>query len=143
MQSDPTIILTPECTIVYPELFEPTMFGNETEPKYKAMFLFDPGTDMKPFREAFKQAAYKKFGTGVQLGTLKSPIKNGNEKAIDENGNPDPNSFYYNRMYCNAKSKFKIPIVNVYNEEITSEEEIYGGCIVRAYLHFYGYKYMG
>ena len=133
---DPTIVLTPECTLVYPELFEPTIFGNETEPKYKAMFLFDQGADMKPFREACRQAAYKKFGTGVNLKNLKYPIKDGNQKAVDENGNPDKSNFYYNRMYINAKSKFKVPVVNVYNEEIQDEEEIYGGCIVRAYLQF-------
>ena len=140
---DPTVALTPECTLIYPDLFEPTTFGNETEPKYKATLLIDSDKDIKPLREACRQAAYKKFGTGIDLQSLKYPIRDGNKKARDENGNPDPTNFYYNRIFIAAKSKYRIPIVNIYNEEITDTEEIYGGCIVRAYLSFYGYAYMG
>jgi len=141
--SDPTIVLTPECTLIYPSLFEPTSFGNESEPSYRATFLLKKGADIKPMREACRQAAYKKFGTGVNLQSLKYPIRDGNEKAIDkETGKPDPTNFYYNRMFFAAKSKFQVPVVNIYNEEI-SENEVYGGCIVRAYIQFYGYAYMG
>ena len=143
IMNDPTIVLTPECTIVYPELFEPTKFGNESEPKYRATFLIDLDNDIKPIREACRYAAYKKFGTGVNLKNLRYPIRDGNKKAIDENGKPDPTNFYYNRIYIAAKSKYKIPIVDIYNNEIMDENEIYGGCIVRAYLNFFGYSYMG
>jgi hypothetical protein len=42
-----------------------------------------------------------------------------------------------------VKSKYQPQIVNIYDEPITDPDEIYGGCIVRAYLSFYGFEYAG
>ena len=139
---DPTLYLTPECTIVYPNLFEPTAYKNE-EPTYSATFLISKSNDLSELKEVMKNAAYGRFGTQVQLRTLQYPLRDGDKKAIDENGNPDKDNFYYNKHFIRAKSKFQLPIVNIYNEPITDESALYGGCIVRAYLSFYGYDYMG
>lgn len=139
---DPTLYLTPECTLVYPSLFEPSAFKNE-EPTYSGTFLISKSHDITQMREAVKAAAFSKWGTEVQLGKLRFPVRDGDEKAIDEHGNPNKDNFYYNHYHIRAKSKWQPPIVNVYNEPIKDENEVYGGCIVRAYFSFYGYDYMG
>jgi len=142
--NDPTIALTPRATIVYPALFEPEAFKSQ-EPVYKATFLIDKSEDISGLRNAIKAAAIKKwpskpsdFYTKLQL-----PLRNGDAKAVDEHGKPDKSNFYWNRIHFNAKSKWAPQVVSVYNEPITNPEEIYGGCIVQAYVSFYGYDYMG
>ena len=139
---DQEFILIPESILIYPSLYEPTAFKDQ-EPSYQATFLIEKDADIKPIREACRQAAYRKFGTQINMSALNFPVRDGNELAIDDNGHPDPNNFYYNRLFIRTKSKFKVPIVNVFNDEITDPEEIYGGCKVAGYVVFFGYDYMG
>jgi hypothetical protein len=42
-----------------------------------------------------------------------------------------------------VKSKFQPKLVNIYGDDITDPNELYGGCIIKAYINFYGYDYMG
>jgi len=140
--NDPTLILTPEATLVYPSLFEPSAF-KDGEPTYNCTLLIPKAEDIKPLREACRQAAFVKWGANVQMQGLRSPIRDGNQKAIDENGTPDKTNFYYDMVFIHTKSKFEVPVVNVYNETITNESEVYGGCVVRAYLSFFAYDYLG
>ena len=141
---DPTVALTPECIIVYPELFEPKSFNN-SDPKYSAVFLIDQSADIAPLRGAVKAAAMRKWpGQQPDFYTkLNLPIKNGASKAIDKNGNPDATNFYHGRYYISAKSKWQPQIVNTFGEYITDLEDVYGGCVVKAYLKFFGYEFMG
>jgi len=141
---DPTLYLTPECTLVYPSLFEPSAFKSE-EPTYSATLLIPKQTDMTSIKVAVKAAATQKWGQQIltKLNTLRYPVRDGNEKAVDENGNLNKDNFYYNHYFIRAKSKWQPPIVNIFNETIEDPNEVYGGCIVRAYLSFYRYDYMG
>ena len=140
---DPTVYLTPECVIVYPALFEPSSYGKE-DPTYSATFLISKVEDITTLKDVMRNAAYSRFGTQVQLRSLRYPLRDGTiEKATDENGNVDKDNFYYDRWFLRAKSKWQPPIVNIFNDPITNESDLYGGCIVRAYLSFYGYDYMG
>jgi len=140
--NDETMVMTPECTIVYPSLFEKTAF-KDAEPNYAATFLIPKTEDIKVLRNACRIAAFKKWGQNVQTQQLRSPLRDGDQKAIDENGNVDRTNFYFGNIFLRAKSKYEIPIVNIYNDEIKDPNEIYGGCIVRAYVQFFGYDFMG
>jgi hypothetical protein len=142
--NDPKCYVTPNCTMVYPELFQPVAFGNQ-EPKYSAQFLIAKSNDVTPMREAVKAAAAAKFGTQIlnNMGSLHFPVRDGDEKAIDKDGKVEPESFYYNMHFITGRSKWAPKIVNIYGDSITDESEIYGGCIVQAYFNFYGYDYMG
>jgi hypothetical protein len=90
-------------------------------------------------------AAKRKFPSKDQTfyQALRHPIRNGADKAVDDRDNVDPNSFYYNRLFMNPKSKFQPQVINLYGEPISDQTQIYGGCKVRALLGFYGYEYMG
>ena len=82
---DPTLYLTPNCTLVYPSLFEPSAFKSE-EPTYSGTFLISKNNDITGLREAVKAAAVVKWGDQVVLANLNFPVRNGDEKATDENG---------------------------------------------------------
>ena len=142
--NDNTVALTPECIIVYPALFEPESYGN-SEPNYKAKFLIDKDKDISALRNAIRAAAIKKWPSKSDefYTKLDLPLRNGDSKATDENGNPDKSNFHYGRIFFNAKSKYQPQVVSIYNELITDPNEIYGGCVVQAYISFYGYDYMG
>ena len=141
MTQDPTLYLTPNCTLVYPSLFEPSAY-KKGEPTYSGTFLISKNHDISDMRAAVKAAAVAKWGNQVVLANLHFPVRDGNEKATEE-GKVNKDNFYYNHHFIRAKSKWQAPVVNIYNEPITDENEIYGGCIVRAYFSFYGYDYMG
>jgi len=142
MENNRTLWLTPECVLVYPSLFEPTSFEKE-EPTYSGTFLISKNADMNPAKEAIYEAFASKFGRNSKMTGTRYPIRDGNEKAVDENGGIDKENFYYDRWFFRAKSKWQPAIVNIYNDPIADENELYGGCIVRAYISFYGYNYMG
>jgi len=99
-------------------------------------FLYFPQRILRSF---FHTAARKKFPGQPEefYKQLRKPIRSGAEKAVDDNGNPDPESFYHNRYFINVKSKYQPQIVNIHNEPITDPNDIYGGCVVRAYSGFY------
>ena len=138
------LALTPEAIIVWPELFEPSSF-NSSDEYYRATLLIEKDSDLAPLEQAINAAALKKFpGQSNEFyQQLRNPIRNGALKAVDDNGNPDLESFYYNRYFMNVKSKYQPQIVNIHGEAITDPGDIYGGCIVRAYLSFFGYTHAG
>jgi hypothetical protein len=139
-----TLALTPEATIVWPDLFEPISFNGGDE-QYRATLLIEKDADLTLLVQAINAAARKKFpGQPEQFyKQLRKPIRKGAEKAVDDNGNPAPESFYHNRYFINVKSKYQPHIVNLHNEPITDPNDIYGGCVVRAYLSFFGYDHAG
>jgi hypothetical protein len=141
---DPAVALTPEAIIVWPHLFEPTSF-NDSEEYYRALLLFEKDVDFSTLHAAVRAAALKKFSAinDEDFKNLRKPIRRGSEKAVDKTGGIDKESFYFNRYFINAKSKFQPQIVDIYNAPITDETAIYGGCIVRAYLSFFGYDFAG
>lgn len=144
MKPDETMALTPKATIVWPELFEPSSF-NDSDEYFRAMLLIDKDQDLSPLKKAIEAAAFKKFpGQPPEFyKELRKPIRDGAEKAVNDDGSPDTESFYHNRYFMNLKSKYQPQIVNKYNEPITNPDDIYGGCIVRAYLSFFGYNHAG
>lgn len=136
--------LTPEAIIVWPNLFETVSF-NDGEERFQAVLLFEKDSDLSPLKNAIHAAALKKFpGQSKEFyQDLRKPTRNGNEKAVNDNGSPDPQSFYYGRHFMNVKSKYQPQIVNKHNEPVTNPDDIYGGCKVRAYLSFFGYDRAG
>jgi hypothetical protein len=139
-----TEAITPQARIVWPALFEPEAF-NDSEPYYKALLLFEREADFSEIKAAIAAAARRKFpGQSDDFyKKLRKPIRNGNEKAVKENGEPDPESFYFNRLFINAKSRYQPQVVNKFNQPITDAAEVYGGCVVSACLSFFGYDYLG
>jgi len=136
--------LTPECTILWPALFEPESF-NGSEEKYRCVLLFKADADFTNIKTAIAAAREKKFpGKDREFyQTLRYPLRKGDEKAVDKNGKPDPESLFFGRVYLSAKSDFQPQIVDRFNQPIDDPKILYGGFRVVALLSFYGYEYLG
>jgi hypothetical protein len=139
-----TFAVTPECIIVYPSIFEPESFKGGEE-KYRGQLLIDKTADISALKAAIIAAIRMKFpGKDKEfLKTLRHPIRDGAEKAVDKDGKPDPTSFYYNRLFMTVKSDFQPQIVDKFNQPILDPKAIYGGCRVVVAVSFFGYSHLG
>lgn len=135
--------VTPECTIVWPSIFEPESFKGGEE-KYRAVLLIDKTSDLSELKAAITAARALKFpGKDSEfLKTLRYPIRDGSEKAVQD-GKPDPTSFFYNRRYLSVNSNFMPQIVDRLDQPILDPKAIYGGCRVVAAVAFFGYDHLG
>jgi hypothetical protein len=73
----------------------------------------------------------EKNGLFKGTGEIKSPLRDGDEKAGNE--------AFKNCYFLNAKSKSPIKLFNTYREEIKAEE-VFAGCYVVAHISFFPYK---
>jgi hypothetical protein len=139
-----TEAVTPEATIVYPDVFQPSSFKDGPE-MYRCVLLIPETADLSEVKAAIKVARERKFpGQSAEFyKQLRYPIRRGEEKARTEEGYIDEGSFYFGNWFITPKSKFQPEIVDIYGKPITDQKAIYGGCKVRALLTFYGYEYLG
>ena len=121
-------------TLSYPKLATPEIKnGREVR---SAVLLFDKSADLTQLRAAL-EAYTKEFFGGKVPGGLKSPVKDGDEKA-DEWGES-----FRNKWYFRASSGFPVLCVgadalNTPNDEI--EDTFYAGCKVNVIVTPWGYK---
>jgi len=113
----PTVI-TPECRLSFPSLFQKRAFDDESAAKYELTMLFTKRTDLKKLRDTINAEAIKKFGTtkGVKL-----PILDGDEKG------GDAGEQFAGHFYAHAKSIYPVAVIDKDRNDI-GEEEAYAGC---------------
>ena len=140
-----TKITTPEATLSYENLFEPSApDGSFAEPQYSACLVFNKEADLSELEKAVEDAGKLKWGekfSGMKKsGEIRVPFRN---DRLTEKGYP-PDS-----TYINVRSKQKPGIVSTYAGEdgkpliITNRSEIYSGCLVRATLFCFAYDKAG
>ena len=90
------MVITPEARLVWPDLFEPVSFKGSDE-LYRCVLLIDKTSDLGKMKTAIYEAALKKWPTmnNDQYNELRKPIRDGDKKAVDDNGKPDKESFYF------------------------------------------------
>ena len=130
--------------MVWPSILEPESFKGG-EKKFRAVLLIDKTSDLSALKAAIIAARSVKFpGKDSEFfKTLRYPIRDGAEKAVDKDGKPDPKSFYYNRLFMTVKSNFQPQIVDKFNRPILDPKAIYGGCRVVMAVAFTGYDHLG
>lgn len=140
-----TRVITPECILSYPHLFEPTIAPGAKEASYSASFVFPAGTDLKALKLAAIAAGKDKFGdkfeAGVRNGSIKMPFRT----DVEEKGYPEGSTF------VNARSKQRPGVVSIYPDpnnnnkptQITNPEQVYPGVFVVASLTAFGYDKAG
>ena len=140
-----TKITTPEATLSYENLFEPSApDGSFAEPQYSACLVFNKEADLSELEKAVEDAGKLKWGekfSGMRKsGEIRVPFRN---DRLTEKGYP-PDS-----TYINVRSKQKPGIVSTYAGEdgkpqlITDHDEVYSGCKVRATLNVFAYDKAG
>lgn len=96
----------------------------------------DPQVDK--IREAVKSVAHDAFGDKVKLGSLKLPLRDGDEERDEE--------IYKGCYFFNSKSIRAPQIVNKYNQPATEQdldEYCYSGATFHVSLNFYSYEFSG
>ena len=123
----PTEIITPECRLAFPVLFKPKPFAPGDEPKFTAVLLLPPGTNLKPFEEAMKAASIKKFGKALTFTGRGMPIKDAGEKSYA--------GFEKGWTAISVSNPRKPAVVDQKRVPVTDEDLAYPGMWVRAYLN--------
>lgn len=145
-------VTSPKFRVSFPWMFEPQppMEGQQGEPKYSVVMLFDAEAQKTPeykAMEALAHAAAKdKFGDKLKpdgqgwYHGLKNPLRDGAEKSELE-GYGDGIKF------ATASSKMQPGLVNGKLQRIISKDVgpdgFYAGCFARATLTAYGYDKAG
>ena len=138
-------VITPECVLSYPHLFEPRETPSG-ELKYSASFIFNKDADLSGLRRAAKEAAVARWGDKaaamIKSRQLRMPFRDGAEKA-------DSRGYGPGKVFINASSERAPGVVDRYAgpdgkpRPIDDPEAIYPGCLVRASLAAFAYDQAG
>lgn len=113
---------TPTGRMSFPALFTPKKYKNKEDATayYQVAILFPKDQDLTEMRKEIKLAAAEKFGKDPKKWPkISMPWRDG-DKQEDLKG-------YEGHWFVNAKSKRKVKIVDGRKEQVTDEEEVYGG----------------
>lgn len=118
-------IITPECRLSYPYLFEANEDG-----KYSVELIFEPGTDLSELKVAAQQAIKDKWGDNPPKG-LRSPFRDGADRESEA---------YEGATFIGAKSKTPPGVVQGPNRaQVINKSDVYAGCYVMCQLSVYAY----
>lgn len=110
---------------------------------YSIQALVKKGSPLaKKLKSMQEQVAREAFGDKVKLGTLKLPLRDGDEER-DLEANPECENHYF--INCNSKNR-KPGIVNIQSEpadEIDLEEYCYSGAYFHISVNLYAYEFEG
>ncbi len=131
-----TEMQTGKVRLSFPYLFETYKDNNGDDTgKYKATLLIDKGDTMtlplvkKLFDKAKEDGKTRLWKGKIPKGFI-DPLYDGDDKDFDG---------YADHYYLNAKTGWKPKVTDETGEEIFDQEDIYGGCYVRAVLKFLPY----
>ena len=140
-----TAVITSECVLSHPSLFEPRETPSG-ELKYGCALIFDKGADLAELRAAAQAAAVAKWaGKAAQMtesGALRMPFRDGAEREGSR-------GYGAGKTFLNASTKNQPGVVGRHGgpdgrpRPITDPAELYPGCRVRASLTAFAYDQAG
>lgn len=121
-QNDRVRIVTPECVLSFPHIFEPKVVpgSDDATPKYSVSLVFPEGTDLKAMKEAALQVATAAFGETaadkIRSGKIRWPFRGINEPGTDDA--EDMAAKGYDRygegtVFVNTSAKLKPGVVSL------------------------------
>lgn len=135
MAKEREVLLTPEATLMFPSLFEPSRFDESKKETYSCVLVFKKGTDLTPLTDAVRRAFVAEFPKGASGAW--NPVRDGNEKA-DEWG-----EVFKDAKYIRVSSRFQPGVIDRRKQEILDRDKVYSGCIARATVSPYAFDTMG
>lgn len=140
-----TKVITPECRLSYPNLFEPRKNDLSGKDEYSAVLLFKMGEDLSALKRAMAAACEKKWGPDKSkwpTAKFKNPtLRDQGERRGDDGAMPA--GYEEGAIFVNVKSKDAPGVVDQRVQKILDPAEIYAGCWVRASLNAYAYDVKG
>lgn len=135
-------VMLPPCRMSFPKLFEPE--DTDGGPRYKANFLYPPGTDFKKFEDALYDVFEEMFGKdekkwprGRNDRTPDMVVRDCTEK--------DYEGYKAGWRFIVAGSKDPVGIVDAQRNHVTNPREVYGGrwCRISVTVRAYDNKSKG
>ena len=131
------IIQDVRCSYVF--VTEARKAENGEDGKYSMQIILPKNhSQVKKIRSVIRQVAEEKFGSNVKMGTLKLPLRDGDDERDDDE--------YKNCYFLNAASTRKPGIVNRNNEPADQddlEEYCYSGAYFHVSVNFYAFNFEG
>lgn len=134
-----TKIITPVGRASFPNLMKPKLNQMSGKSEYSVDILFDKKTDISVLKDLVDRTIKEKWGTKTPK-VLKNPIKDGD--GVKNNGEPHGPE-YHGHFFITIKNTRKPGVVDAQNQDILTEEEIYGGCFIRASVNAFAYDRSG
>lgn len=128
-------VMTGEFRVSWPQVFEPKLDQSGNGPFYSLQMIFDKGDDLSKLEALIESKIQEKWGT-KRPSNLILPLRDGDEERSDQEA-------YKNKLFANAKTKFKPGLVNAQVEPIIDQTEFYPGCYARATLTAYAWEKAG
>ena len=129
-------IITPECVLSYPNLFEARAYKAGDAPKYSATLVFTKDTDISALKRAALETLTETWGAKVEdmlrKKQLRLPFRDGAEKDY-----PDGS------IFVNVSSVQRPGVVDQRVQPILDPSDIYPGCVVRASVRPFTYDTKG
>lgn len=127
----------------FPDLFTAKAFQAGDEPKYKATFLVEKGSDMeKTIEAAVKQVAKDKWNTKAD-SVLKS-IRNNPNKFCFQDGDSRDYDGYQGMMALSSSNKARPLLIDRDKTPLTAADgRPYAGCYVNATVELFAYDKSG
>jgi len=122
-------IITPECRLSFPVLFEPKPYFDKGD-EFQCTLLFPPDTDFAPFVAAMKAAMIEKWEKVIKV---KNPIKDADEKdfaGYDED-------WHFLAMHGTTRPA----VVDQTKTPVTDPDRCYPGLWVRAHINAFAWFY--
>ena len=132
-------VITPVGRASFPNLMKPKLNEMSGKSEYSVDILFDKKTDLTKLKELLEKTVKEKWGTKVPK-VFNNPIKDGD--GTKKNGEPYGPE-YHGCFFITVKNTRKPGVVDSQNQDILTEEEIYGGCFIRASVNAFAYDRSG
>jgi len=132
-------VITPVGRASFPNLMKPKLNEMSGKSEYSVDILFDKKTDLTKLKELLEKTIKEKWGTKIPK-ILNNPIKDGD--GTKKNGEPYGPE-YHGCFFITVKNTRKPGVVDSQNQDILTEEEIYGGCFIRASVNAFAYDRSG
>lgn len=129
-------IKTPAFRASFMNVFKPRAAFEGKEPQYSVTMLFPKTTDLTDFKRGVRDVIVSTWGEDKTKWpkNLRTPFKDGDEKNLQG---------YKGMTVVEARSKQKPGLVDQSLQEITSPDEVYSGCWMRATVTLYSYDVQG
>ena len=118
--------------IKFPNLFEARQINGRGKPKYSAILILDPGTDWNALNATIQEALAEKFDRGLPQHWA-YPVQDATEDGFPGQG--------LIKAYSNEE--YPPQVVDQHLNKVLDKGAIFGGCLVNAYIRFYGYDESG
>jgi hypothetical protein len=140
----PASYVIPECTLVYPHLFQPRVMKDSANPtpKYQTAVLIPLTLDMAGLHKLALEAAVRLFGSDaqrlIQAGVIKSPFRKQMEKAaLGQMGySSDPSA-----VYINVASEQPPGVVDYNLNPILDPSKVYGGVVANVQINAFAWNH--